>query len=295
MTIVAEPGVTASATRREPARRRRQRRLVRLLPLLTGAVIFLFPFYYMIIVSLRTRPELGLAGLVPTGLGVSNYSSIDAAIDLGRCLLNSAIFTGGVLVATVLCGLPAGYALAHLEWRMKGALFYSMLIAIAVPFQLLMIPLYVMMARDFGLADSYLGMILPFAINGTAVFIFRNFFLQLPRELLEAARIDGASELRVLTAIAVPLVRPAIVTALLITFIGPWNELLWPLLITKQAYLQPLAVAISNFMQQIAQRYPHPEGPSMAGAVVLVLPVIVLFITFQRQFAESGIGSSLKG
>ena len=97
-----------------------------------------------------------------------------------------------------------------------------------------MIPLYVLIARNYGLADSYLGMILPFAINSTAVFIFRQYFLQLPSELFEAARIDGAGELRVLWRVALPLVRPALLTGVLLTFIGPWNEFLWPFLITKE-------------------------------------------------------------
>ena len=109
-----------------------------------------------------------------------------------------------------------------------------MLLLQVVPFQLLIIPLYVLIARDYGLGDNYLGMILPFAINSTAVFIFRQYFLQLPKELFEAARIDGASELRILWSIALPLVRPALLTAMLLTFIGPWNEFLWPFLITKQ-------------------------------------------------------------
>ena len=110
-----------------------------------------------------------------------------------------------------------------------------MLLVQLVPFQLLMIPLYVMIVRNYGLADSYLGMILPFAINSTAVFIFRQFFLQLPEDLFDAARIDGAGELRILWSIALPLVRPALLTATLLTFIGPWNEFLWPFLITKDS------------------------------------------------------------
>ena len=113
----------------------------------------------------------------------------------------------------------AGYALAMLHFRCRGAVFSSMLLLV-VPFQLLMIPLYVLVARDYGLGDTYLGMILPFAINSTAVFTFRQYFLQLPAELFDAARIDGAAELRTLWSIALPLVRPAILTAVLLTFIG---------------------------------------------------------------------------
>ena len=122
-----------------------------------------------------------------------------------------------------------------LHFRGRGTLFASMLLVQLVPFQLLMIPLYVMIVRSYGLADTYLGMILPFAINSTAVFIFRQFFLQLPEDLFDAARIDGAGELRILWSIALPLVRPALLTVMLLTFIGPWNEFLWPFLITKDS------------------------------------------------------------
>ena len=145
-------------------------------------------------------------------------------------------------------GILAGYALAQLRFRGRGLLFASMLLLLMVPFQLLIIPLYVIIVRNYGLGNSYLGMIAPFAINSTAVFIFRQYFLQVPKELFDAARIDGANELRVLTRVALPLVRPAVLTAMLLTFIGPWNEYLWPLLITKQQNLEPLAVALGNYI-----------------------------------------------
>ena len=123
-----------------------------------------------------------------------------------------------------------------------------MLLVQIIPFQLLIIPIYVMIVRTYGLADSYLGMIAPFAINSTAVFVFRQFFLQLPDDLFAAAALDGASELRILWSIALPLVRPAILTATLLTFIGPWNEFLWPFLVTKDQSLQPLAVTLANYI-----------------------------------------------
>ena len=159
-----------------------------------------------------------------------------------------------------------------------------------------MIPLYVLIVRTYGLSDSYLGMILPFAINATAVFIFRQFFLQLPRELFESARIDGASRARASSAaIAIPLARPAIITAVIVTFIGPWNEFLWPFLITKQHDLQPLAVALANYISTVSARAANPFGSILAGAVVLAIPAVVLFVVFQRQFVQSNLGSGVKG
>ncbi len=160
-----------------------------------------------------------------------------------------------------------------------------------------MIPLYVQITRTYGLGDTYLGMILPFLINTTAVFIFRQFFLSLPESLFEAARIDGASELRILSSIAVPLVKPAIATVALITFIGPWNEFLWPFLITKQADLQPLAVALANYITNVAQTASNPpNGAILAGAATLAFPpVVLLFVLFQRYFRASDISSGIKG
>ena len=200
----------------------------------------------------------------------------------------------GVL-CTLVFGMLAGYALAMLHSRGRGTVFSSMLLLLVVPFQLLMIPLYVLVARDYGLGDTYLGMILPFAINSTAVFTFRQYFLRLPAELFDAARIDGAGELRTLWSIALPLVRPAILTAVLLTFIGPWNEFLWPFLITKQQAKQPLAVTLANYISTVQSTVANPFGAILAGAVVLAIPAVGLFLLFQRHFVSTELGSGVKG
>ena len=262
-----------------------------------GALAFLFPFYYMVIGSLQRTVDPSLAGAFPnpSNLTLDNYAAINSRIDLLTGLVNSGIFTAGVLIGTMVFGLLAGYSLAVLQWRGRGVTFALALLVQVVPFQLLMIPLYVLIARDYGLSDSYLGMILPFFINSTAVIIFRQYFLQLPKELFEAARIDGASELKLLWSIAIPLVRPALITVVLLTFIGPWNEFLWPFLITKDAGLQPLAVSLANYISTVAASAANPFGAILAGAVVLAAPVVALFIVFQRYFTSNDIGSGVKG
>jgi multiple sugar transport system permease protein len=265
--------------------------------LAVGAFAFLFPFYYMIIGSLQTSPDTTIAGAFPEpgNLTLDNYAAINSRIGLLTGLVNSGIFTGGVLLGTVVFGVLAGYALAILQWRGRGVTFALALLVQVVPFQLLIIPLYVLIARNYGLADNYLGMILPFAINSTAVIIFRQYFLQLPRELFDAARIDGAGEIRLLWRVALPLVRPALVTALLVTFIGPWNEFLWPFLVTKEASMQPLAVSLANYISNVAASAANPFGAVLAGACVLAAPVVVLFIVFQRYFVSTDLGASVKG
>jgi multiple sugar transport system permease protein len=283
--------------RSEPRGRFAWRRVLGVVALLLGALVFLFPFYYMIVGALQRAPNSGISGAFPdpANLTLANFADINAQVDLVRTLINSGVFTGGVLLATFFLGLLAGYALAQLEFRGRSAVFNAMMLILVLPFQLFMIPLYVLIVRSYGLADSYLGMILPFAVNATAVFIFRQFFLQLPRDLFDSARIDGASEVAILRRIAIPLARPAIVSAMIVTFIGPWNEFLWPFLITKQHDLQPLAVALANYISTVAARAANPFGSILAGAVVLVLPAVVIFVIFQREFIESNLGSAVKG
>ncbi len=272
-------------------------RLVNFALLSLGAIVFLFPFWYMVIGSLQREPDTTIAGAFPSpgNLTFANYADIDARVDLVRTLINSSIFTGGVIILTLVLGLLAGYALAVLDFRGRGVVFTVVLLSLVLPFQLLMIPLYVLLVRTYGLADSYLGMILPFAVNATAVFIFRQFFRSLPVDMFEAARIDGASELQILLRIAIPMAKPAILTAVLVTFIGPWNEFLWPFLITKEAAMQPLAVALANYISSVAGRAANPFGAILAGATVLAVPAVALFLAFQRQFLSTDVGSGIKG
>ena len=264
--------------------------------LMLGALVFLFPFYYMVVGSFRKHSDTSFTGALPWGqFTLDNYKSIDSRVDLLGSLMNSAIFTGGVLLGTVVFGVLAGYALARLHFRGRGTLFAVMLLVQIVPFQLLIIPIYVMIVRTYGLADSYLGMIAPFLINSAAVFVFRQFFLQLPDDLFAAAALDGASELRILWSVALPLVRPALLTAVLITFIGPWNEFLWPFLVTKDTSMQPLAVTLANYISNVATRAANPFGAILAGAVVLAAPAGALFVVFQKRFTGSELSSGVKG
>ncbi|MFS0712370.1 carbohydrate ABC transporter permease [Microbacterium sp. 2P01SA-2] len=262
-----------------------------------GALAALVPFYYMVIGALQRERDTSLLGLLPLpgNLTLDNFTEVNESINLLRSLSNSLIMTAGVVGCTLVFGLLVGYALSILQFRGQGLVFALVLLVQAIPFQLLMIPLYVMVVRYFNLADNYIGMILPFAINSVAVLIFRQYFLQIPKEIFDAARIDGASEMRILRSIAVPLVRPAVLTAMLVTFIGPWNEFLWPFLVTKNADLQTLAVSLANFSQSNGTFLANPMGAVLAGACVLAVPVVVLFLLFQRHFTSANLGSAVKG
>jgi multiple sugar transport system permease protein len=292
--VVVEQAATAEQS---PRQARHQRSIVRLVALTLGAFVFLFPFYYMLIGSLQEEPDTSVAGAFPGpgNLTTKNYSDINGSIGLLQSLVNSGIFTAAVVFSTLFFGLLAGYSLAVLHYRGRGVAFATVLLVQTIPFQLLIIPLYVLLVRDYGLGDTYLGIILPFAISAVAVFIFRQFFLQLPVELFEAARIDGAGEFAILRRIAIPLALPVILTVTLVTFIGPWNEFLWPFLVTKKADMQPLAVSLANYISNLASRATNPFGAILAGACVLAAPVIALFLVFQRHFTTSDIGSGVKG
>ena len=299
LTEVAESSgrETTTAEPAAPGRRFTAGRVLSLVLLLIGALVFLFPFWYMVVGAFQVAPDPTVAGAFPdpSTLTIDNFIAINERLNLLVTLRNSLIFTLGVIVSTLVLGLLAGYALAVLNFRGRGAVFGIVLLSLILPFQLLMIPLFVMIVRTYGLADSFLGMILPFAVNATAVFIFRQFFLAVPQSLFDAARVDGAGELRILLRVAVPIARPAILTAVLVTFIGPWNEFLWPFLITKQANLQPLAVALANFISTVAGSTANPVGAILAGATVLAVPVVVLFLVFQRYFQASDLGAGVKG
>ncbi|MFL6112315.1 MAG: carbohydrate ABC transporter permease [Catenulispora sp.] len=261
-----------------------------------GALASIFPLYYMVVGSFQLHADSAFSGLIPRpgNLGLTNYRDVNKAITLLPSLTNSAVFTLGTVILTIIIGLPAGYALARLRFPGKSAVAAGLILVLVLPFQVMMIPLYILVVRDYGLADSYLGMILPFAVNATAVLIFRQFFVSLPDELFDAAHIDGAGELRTLILVAAPLTKPAIITASVVTFIGPWNEFLWPFLITKKHTMQPLAVSLGQYLTNNAATAANPYGVILAGACVLVVPVVVLFLVAQRHFTATALGSGMK-
>jgi len=264
---------------------------------LTG-VTFLFPFYFMVASSLAVPDDVGR--LVPSALQLGSYQYVFDRLPIGWNLLNSIVYTGGVILCTVVVGALTGYALARLSFRGAGVILNLAVLSLAIPFQLLMVPLYILVS-DLGWTEpglkNYLALILPTAVNGMAVIIFRQFFRELPRELFDAARVDGASELRILWKIVVPLSRVPFVIVALITFIGPWNDFLWPLLVTKDPEFQPLAQAVGLLgtgSQAISGEVSY-WGVVTAASTLLAVPVIALYVLFQREFVRGIAGEGIRG
>lgn len=264
--------------------------------LLIGAIAFLFPFYYMVIGSVSPASEVGK--IIPSALEGADWHFMLSRIPVGRNLLNSVIYSGGVIVSTLVFGSMAGYALARLRFVGRDALFNIILLTLMVPFQLTMIPLYIMIV-NFGWVQPgpriFLGLIVPGAINATAILIFRQFFMQLPQDLFDAARVDGATDLGILIKIALPLSAPAFLIAGLLTFIGPWNDFLWPLLVTRDVNWMPLAESVALFgVGGQAGGAASEWGTITAAATILAIPAVGLFLLFQRYFVQGIATTGLK-
>jgi multiple sugar transport system permease protein len=264
--------------------------------LLGLVAITLFPLVWMLAVSFMTPGEASTypPPLVPRDPTLANYRELFAHAGMARYVLNSVLLALAVTALSLAFNVAAGYAFAKLRFKGRERIFRLMLGALVIPSQVALVPLFLLL-KQLGLVNTYGGVIVPAMASIFGIFLVRQYALAIPDDLLDAARIDGASELRILRSIAVPLVRPAVLTAMLVTFIGPWNEFLWPFLVTKDASMQPLAVSLANFSQANSSFQANPMGAVLAGACVLAVPAVVLFLLFQRHFTSANLGSAVKG
>jgi multiple sugar transport system permease protein len=257
-----------------------------------AALVFILPFAWMLFTSLKPetlimgRPEL----LFPLRVTLEQYRKIFEAVPLPRFFLNSLVFAGGVTAASLFFDSLAGYAFAKLRFPGRGAAFVLVLATLMVPFQVTMVPLYLMMQRLHGL-DTYWGLILPRLTNAFGIYMMRQAFLSVPDELLDAGRIDGLGEYAIFTRIARPLVTMTFVTLAVFHFMYNWNDFLWPLLVTNDTLMRTLPVGLALFMGEHVMEH----GPIVAGAVVSVLPVLIFFLFARRTFIEGIATSGLKG
>ncbi|HHT05681.1 MAG TPA: carbohydrate ABC transporter permease [Hydrogenispora sp.] len=265
------------------------------LVLTTGLFLSIFPYLWMVLSSFKVSGEI-FTRFWPSKLTLSNYAFIlqggtGQERNFVGSIVNSLIITIIPTISVVFFGMLTAYALRRLKVRgyryFENIIIYQMLF----PGVLFLIPLFLMM-RDWGMINNYSGMILRYLIDPWAIFIYIQFFKTIPESLLEAARIDGASEIKIITRIMLPLSKTTTAIVILFTFMARWGEFLWPLIVNKNYDKMPLSVLLALFTKGEYKTYP---GVQMAGATLLTLPIVVLFLVFRRYFEEGISFTGLKG
>ncbi len=256
------------------------------------AVVFAAPLVWLLLSSVMSNAEINRfpPALWPSHVDFSGYRYVlDNALFV-RWFTNSLIVSAVTVVSNLLFGALGGYAFARMRFAGSRALLALMIATMAIPFQLTMIPTFLVM-KKLGLIDSLGALIVPSLVTPFAVFLLRQFFLSLPRELEEAAWIDGCSRLRVLFTIVLPLSRPALSTVAVLTFLSTWNDLTWPLIAVNHDTVYTLQLGLTTFQGQHHTNW----AAVMAGNVITVLPVLLAFLGAQKTFIQSITSSGLKG
>ncbi|HLE31790.1 MAG TPA: carbohydrate ABC transporter permease [Bacteroidota bacterium] len=257
-----------------------------------GAVIFAYPFLWMIASSLKPEAQIGGFGLYSPDFTLSNYAQVFTRIPIGRAFLNSIIVSITTTASVLVFGSMVGYALARLEFAGKSILYAVVLFTMTLPFQITLIPQYILMVK-LGITDTYLALVAPTLMTALSIVLFRQFFLHIPQALIDAARIDGCSELKILFQLVWPLSRPVIITVSILTFMTSWNEVLWPLIVVRDRSLMTLPQLVTLFT--IGGEAESLLGLQLAAATLLALPIILAYAFFQRYFIESMASAGIKG
>ena len=258
--------------------------------LTVGAAVMIFPFVWMLLTSLKPLPEIYSLSWWPRQPTLDNYVTILFRYQFGRWFLNS-LFVGAVttLSMVVFCSLT-GYTLTTLDFPGKGFVFVLILATLFVPTEMLVIPWYASSVR-YGWVDTYWGIMFPGMIHAFGVFLMRQFFQGLPRDLLDAARVDGLSELGVFWRVALPLMRSPLAALAILAFLGNWNAFIWPLIVTNRSEVFTLPVGLAMFSGEAGAHW----NLITAGATLSVFPVLLVFAIFQRHIIESIALSGVKG
>jgi multiple sugar transport system permease protein len=256
------------------------------------ALLVLAPLVWMVSVSFMTPGEAARfpPPLWPAHPTLENYRTLFGTYGVGRYLFNSALVSTFATFLALLFTVPAGYAFAKLRFSGRDAVFQALVAALVVPGQIGMLPLFLEL-KAMGLVNSYAGAVVPWLAGIFGIFLVRQFCLSIPTEMLEAARVDGASETMILRKIVLPTLRPILVTLALFVFLGSWNDFMWPLIVLADQDLYTLPVALAALSREHVQ----DNELMMAGSVVTVLPVLVLFLALQRQYLEGLLAGSVKG
>ncbi|MGH8798950.1 MAG: carbohydrate ABC transporter permease [Casimicrobiaceae bacterium] len=260
--------------------------------LLAAAAATLFPLLWMLSVSLMAPGEASRypPPLLPDRATLGNYRELFSRAGVGRYLVNSVFLAAAVTLLSLVFNVAAGYAFAKLRFAGRDRLFKLLLGALVIPSQVAMVPLFLLL-KHLGLVNSYGGVIVPALASIFGIFLVRQYALSIPDELLEAARIDGATEFRIFRSIVVPALKPIIVTLAVFTLLGTWNDFMWPLIVLSDKALYTLPVALASLSREHVQ----DNELMMAGSVLTTLPVLLVFLALQRYYMQGLLAGSIKG
>jgi ABC-type glycerol-3-phosphate transport system permease component len=256
------------------------------------------PILWMLSTSVKPESEIVTTQIrwIPDEFTLEHFSAILTNYPMTRWLFNSLFTATAATLLVLALDSMAGYAFARLQFRGRSVIFMIVLSMLFVPIQITVVPLFILFSR-IGLTDTYWALILPVGANVTGVFLMRQFFLSIPFELEDAARVDGASTLRIFLSIILPLARPALTAVAILTFLSTWNSFFWPLIVTRSDDVRTLPVGIAQFLSLRAGMVQGQMsiGQSMAGAVLAAMPPIIVFVILQRYFIEGISRTGLKG
>lgn len=265
--------------------------------LLSALTVIMFaPIYYLLVGSLKPSSEVldGFAGFLPTNLSLDNYIAVTNALSTAstgyfwQFFANSFIISAVIVVGGLVVNSLAGYAFARLEWVGRDKVLLLVVVLVIVPFESAAIPLLSLLQ---GYRDTLIVQMVPFIANALSIFLFYTFFLNLPKSVEEAARLDGLGPWGTFFRVVVPNAKPVFATVSILSFLGAWGQFLWPLLITSDPAVRPLPLQMGVFSSQ----RPVDWGQVFAFGTLLVLPILIVFLIFQRYFIQSVAGSAVKG
>jgi multiple sugar transport system permease protein len=264
-------------------------RMVWMLVTLVLAAMTIFPLLYMLAIAFKGPTEVFKSNLIPDKPTLDNFIYVLTEVPFWRYLLNTFFVSAVVTIIALFFHTMAGYALARLRFPGREAIFLAMFSTFLVSLPVIIVPLFILV-RSMGMLNSYAGLIVPSIFNAFGIFLLRQYYLSLPRELEEAAVIDGAGYWRIYLSVILPLSRPIIAALAILFFLANWNAFLWPLTVAADPNLWVVQVAIANFKSQYAASWNY----TMAASTIVALPMLILFLIFQRQIMESIKTSGLK-
>lgn len=259
--------------------------------LFLGSAIFVYPFFWMISASLSPENELSHLTFLPSVLTLQSYRQVLEKIPIIRAFLNSLFVSLSITAGVLIFSSMVGYALSRLRFRGRQLIFYVIIFTMTLPFQITLIPQYILMVK-FTWIDTFLSLIVPYLLNSFAIIMFRQYFMSIPQDLIDAARIDGCNELQILYRILWPNSVPALITVGIITFMASWNEVLWPLIVIRNEKLMTMPQLVALFA--VGGRAESQLGAKLASATLLAIPIVLAYVFFQRYFIQSMATSGLK-